>query len=347
MHVIDARNVNNAYEQGISLLREWGERAVSKSVTSGEMLVSPSPVLTVYHQPTERVLFDARRDANPFFHLFESLWMIGGRDDAAWLDQFVRDFGERYAEPDGRIHGAYGRRWRDHFWRPDDETTFDQLDECVRLLTENPLDRQAVIQMWNAEADLGVPGLRDRPCNTQVYLRRRMDHDRDGDPRGEVLDLTVTCRSNDIVYGAYGANAVHFSVLQEYLAARIGVGVGVMYQFSNNWHGYTDVLDRVSPAEYHQGWDPYQRIGGPVPLPMFTVPDAIDDDVERFLSDTWDSDNAIYANSWFITTALPMRRAHSRWRGGDREGAARYLQSVAAEDWRIAALDWLDRRAGR
>jgi thymidylate synthase len=55
-----------------------------------------------------------------------------------------------------------------------------------------------------------------------------------------VLDLTVLCRSNDVVWGAYGANAVHFSVLQEYLAGRIGVDVGVMYQFSNNYHGYVD-----------------------------------------------------------------------------------------------------------
>ena len=40
------------------------------------------------------------------------------------------------------------------------------------------------------------------------------------------LQMTVHCRSNDIIWGTYGANAVHFSILQEYVAARIGVDLG-------------------------------------------------------------------------------------------------------------------------
>jgi len=346
MHVIDAHDVNDAYAIGVHHLRSHGEAAVSTSVTSGDMLVSPSPVLTVYNNPTHRVLFDARRDANPFFHLFESLWMIGGRSDAAWLNQFVRNFGERFAEPDGRIHGAYGHRWRHHF------EEHDQLSVCVALLQKNPLDRQAVIQMWDVEADLGVPGLRDRPCNTQVYLRVRSEKLYPADPvTGEcdtqsVLDLTVTCRSNDIVYGAYGANAVHFSVLQEYLAARIGVGVGKMYQFSNNWHGYTEVLGRVAPADHVFGWSPYQRISGPEPLPMFTVPELIDEDVELFLSDDW-VHGQHYSNEWFSNTAVPMRRAHRAWRDGEVDDALGIARSVAAQDWRLAAAEWIARRMAK
>jgi hypothetical protein len=45
---------------------------------AGDVLVAPHPVMSVTSIPTERVLFDPARDANPFFHLFESLWMLAG-----------------------------------------------------------------------------------------------------------------------------------------------------------------------------------------------------------------------------------------------------------------------------
>jgi hypothetical protein len=35
--------------------------------------------------------------------------------------------------------------------------------------------------------------------------------------------MTVTNRSNDLCWGMLGANYVHFTILQEYLAARLGV----------------------------------------------------------------------------------------------------------------------------
>lgn len=265
MHVIRARNVCEAYVSGLSYLRAEGKLERTRA---GDALVSPVPVATVYERPWERVLLDPRRDANPFFHLFESLWLLAGRDDARWLDRFVGDFSSRFAQPDGRLHGSYGRRWRSHFPRnfcnpssADAATSsLDQLDEVVRLLRNNPADRQAVLTMWDPAADLGVPGLHDRPCNTHVYLRMREEPS--GVPPVEgapffnsiaalprrVLDITVCCRSNDAVWGAYGANAVQFSVLQEYLAGRVGVAVGNYYQISHNFHVYVDALERIERA---------------------------------------------------------------------------------------------------
>lgn len=363
MQIIRARNVNEAYSDGRELLEREGNRSTSRG---GDVLVVPYPVVTVYERPAERVLFDPVRDANPFFHLFESLWMLAGRDDAEFLDKFVRDFGARFAEAEGHIHGAYGRRWRD--WFPleraagADDGPCDQLDVVVRLLRADPDSRQAVLQMWDAQADLGVPGLLDRPCNTQVYLQvRREDGTGAADSAHEVrvLDLTVTCRSNDIVWGAYGANAVHFSVLQEYLAGRIGVGVGALYQFSNNWHGYVNVLTKMPrPAGY--GTDVYrahyaERLGVEQvrPLPMGTDWDRWDRDNARLI---WWIDGApyhagieetpVFVNKWFATTAVPMFLAHRAWREGNIASALATINVVEASDWRLAARQWLGRRAG-
>ncbi len=188
-------------------------------------LFAPYPGNDDNYNPMNRVSFNPKRDANPFFHLMEALWMLAGRNDATWLDQFVGDFSKRYSEEDGKMHGAYGFRWRKHFdieGGGDGSLSIpDQLDTAVKLLKVNPDNRRVVIAMWDPIADLGQE-YRDIPCNTHIYCRVRIlgDVDFTGDWSHEpVLDLTVCCRSNDAIWGAHGANAVHF-----FGAARISCG---------------------------------------------------------------------------------------------------------------------------
>lgn len=362
MEVIHARNVNHAYYEGLRLLSRTGQPETSRA---GQVLVSPCPVTTVYDRPTERVLFDESRDANPFFHLFESIWMLAGRSDTKFLDKFIKDFGARFAEPgpDARMWGAYGNRWRNHF-------DIDQLDVVVRRLQRDPRDRRVVVSMWDPITDLigpddvdpetmesiwteGSHEPRDLPCNTHLYLRVR-EGDTIIDDRpvyDDVLDLTVYCRSNDIIFGAYGANAVHFSVLLEYLAARLGCQVGKMYQVSNNWHGYTEVLGRVAPPSSTPTFtDPYTvaYIGTRVrPMPMVTHPLQFLKDCERFCDWVMSRNVPVYANEWFAMVAEPMFTAHRLWREGDMVGALRATDRIAASDWRLAVQRWLDRRASK
>ncbi|KKK55035.1 hypothetical protein LCGC14_3078620, partial [marine sediment metagenome] len=86
MHVLNVRNVNEALPKMLQHLEEKGERNSSRA---GEVIVAPTPVTTVYRKPMERVLFSPIRDANPFFHLIEALWMLAGRRDVATLAHYV------------------------------------------------------------------------------------------------------------------------------------------------------------------------------------------------------------------------------------------------------------------
>ena len=207
MYVITVPGVNAAYAQGLRYICERGELQNSRA---GQVLVAPTPVTIVYEKPQERVLFDPSRDANPFFHLFEALHMLAGRNDAKWLDQFVKDFSSRFAESDGIQHGAYGYRWRNHFDLEGggNPNLPDQLDTVVQMLVKDPQSRRAVISMWDPAADLGA-NKKDMPCNTHVYLRVRTNRDYvHGNWKDtSVLDLAVCCRSNDFVWGMAGANA--------------------------------------------------------------------------------------------------------------------------------------------
>lgn len=330
MHVIRGRNVNDIYRLGRSHLKNYGLLEGSRN---SEVLVTPYPVMSIYSNPTERVLFDETRDANPFFHLMESLWMLAGREDAEFLNFFVKDFGSRYAEAGGNLWGAYGYRWRKQF-----EDT-DQLPVIIRRLKKYHQDRRVVLTMWTPTLDLWDPKRlnetepKDLPCNTHAYPRIVEGR----------LDLTILCRSNDIIWGAYGANAVHFSVLQEYLAAGIGVPVGTLYQFSNNFHGYTNIFTKTTPPGPGYG-DPYS-VGQVSPLPIVTNFDEFDRDLREFMADPLGVRN--YANSFFKETAWKMYLAYDTWKTGDRGRANEIALTIEAMDWRIACCDWFRRRTSK
>lgn len=337
MITIHVRNVNEALPTGLALLREVGYERASRN---GPVTLFPCPVTTTYENPTERVIFWAERDAHPFFHFFESLWMLEGRNDTRFVTDFVKRMGT--FSDDGRtLHGAYGHRWRKHFGR-------DQLAEVILALNTNPDDRRCVVQMWDAHADLARAG-KDVPCNTQALFS--VNH------QGAV-DMTVFNRSNDMVWGAYGANAVHFSMLQEYVAGSMGREVGMYYQVSNNLHAYHDTLDKViSLADTAAGYEalaeedlrcPY-RTGSVGPFPLFSG---------RPSRTEWDQDLMIFMvdgpivgfrTSFFRRVVTPLWMAWRAYKDNpDSEVrfdvAQEILQQCKATDWRLACAEWLTRR---
>jgi thymidylate synthase len=316
MFSITAKNVNHAFVDAWFYLRSAGEHSTSRN---GEVLVAPGPVLTTYLNPCQRVLFNPRRDANHVFHLMESLWMLAGEQDVGWLKQFSSNI-SNYAEPDGRMHGAYGWRWRNNW-------PIDQVDEVINVLRRNPDTRQAVIGMWDPESDL-TGEWRDRPCNTHIYF----------DLRGGRLNMTVCCRSNDILWGCYGANVVHFSVLQEVIAHAVGAPVGVYRQFSNNWHAYSsnpmvrDFLDtpptepqdlyetEVSPHPILQGNEKYEYL--------------LDDCVALV-------DGLTSMRTHFMRdVGVQLRDAYLARKYG---GKVNWL-SIPKSDWGVAFAQWCQRR---
>lgn len=354
MITIGARNVNYALWAGAQLLRSQG---IERESRNGPVLVAPHPVTTVYEQPMERVLLHPGRDANPFFHLFESLWMLAGRQDLAPLLEFVKNM-VNFSDDGGVTQpGAYGFRWRQQFDYRKGQT-LDQLEWAIRRLKADPNDRRVVIQMWDPAADAYAAdhGGRDVPCNLVALPAIG--------PDGR-LNLTVYNRSNDMVWGAYGANAVHFSVLQEFLAAGVGVPVGRYYQVSNNFHGYLTTMGkagegwpwgvkleeqwkgREEPGMYPTGElkpDPYAA-GAILPMPMWDASFSLrewDEDLGMFMEDP----ARIGIRSRFLRkVACPMVMAH---RANRREGtaAAREVleQMPSHSDWRQGAELWLDNR---
>jgi len=334
MHVIEVENVEQALREGIRLLHYFG---VAQESRAGKVIVANSPVTTVYRNPTQRVLLNADRDANPFFHFLESLWMLGGRNDVDYMDTVLPSFAQ-FSDDGETFHGAYGKRWRGHFCdylasEAGNYKPIDQLSVIIAILKENPDDRRAVLTMWDPTYDLGNKG-KDFPCNTHIYFSRCNAERK--------LDMTVCCRSNDIIWGAYGANAVHMSVLQEVMAAGIGCEVGRYWQISNNFHAYQRTLNPLAHLIDAPSFDPYRSLK---PFRIVNTPiEQWFNELKMFLEEPW----AIgFKDSFFRKVAIPIYKAMLTYRGGEKgchDAALLDIKVCAADDWRTACQAWLIRR---
>jgi thymidylate synthase len=327
---LEVRNVEEAYHAGMMLLNSQGKLEDSRN---GPVIVYPEPVLTIYNNPMERVLAHVGRDANPFFHIFEAMWMLCGRRDVAFLARF-NDRMLTYSDDGQTLWGAYGHRWRfGASWEKDPGT--DQLDQIVHQLKADMKSRRAVLAMWTS-ADIFVTS-KDIPCNTHCYFRVIKD----------TLDMTVSCRSNDIIWGAYGANSVHFSVLQEYMAAGLGIKTGRMYQFSNNYHAYIPLFkEKMDSLELENKLYPHYP-------PTVIVTDYWSfihelKQVMKWVEDTWrDFDFVPPTVKWknpFMMDLILMGRAYSLYKQGEIFHAKAVANKIRGYDWKAACTQWLDRR---
>lgn len=328
---IVAMNVCEALPLAVQMLKQSG---VERSSRAGKVLELGGLVVTTYLRPQQRVLTDPVRDANPFFHFFEALWMLAGREDVAFLTRFNKGMME-YSDDGTTFHAPYGHRMRVAFG-------MDQLKQVINILRSDPTSRQAVVQIWDAEMDLNQVS-KDIPCNDLIFFKIR---------NGQ-LQMTVCCRSNDAVWGAYGANAVHFSMIMEYVAGMIGVPVGQYHQISDSLHAYVDnpkwqALSAASDTERNPDMSNPYMTRGVEPFPMVSGSQlSWDTELSMFFSmaDKEDSiDPDPFTEPFFMNVVIPMFDVWRAYKEGGRIVALNWCKYISATDWRLACEEWITRR---
>lgn len=354
-------DVNQALQIGLDHLLMAGVEETSRN---GSVIVAPEPVGITYLNPRRRVLLSPTRDSNPFFSFFESLWMLAGNNDIEFPCYFNSTYGQ-FSDDGKTMHDAYGYRWRNFFG-------WDQLEAIVQELRNNPTSRRCVLSMWNGmstnemsepvrdDFDVAISGGKAVPCNTHAYFAIR---------NGE-LNMTVCNRSNDAVWGAFGANAVHFSFLLEYMAMRVGVPMGGYCQITNNLHVYTDKFDRAKLDLIAR--ESNLHVSG-VKLPDLgpTLETGFDDDLKLFmewarkliraevppttvemggaLPPSWELalDIPELDTEFMSSVAAPMLLAwvYRKWK--DYYSMSACLSGIEAGDWRTACEEWIERREAK
>lgn len=348
-------NVNEAFYGMVSGIA-GGDIATTKSTSrNGLVLHIPGVTTITYRRPTQRVLFNSARDCNPFFHLYESLWMLAGRNDIEPLAFYASNM-RNFSDDGATQNGAYGYRWREHPRRNDEDEmnygTVDQLTYLIEHLRQLPDSRRAVLQMWNVEDDLLKIGggtdtvSKDVCCNLSVLFSISGSETVRPFTHARRLDMTVFNRSNDLIWGTFGANAVHFSFLQEYIACCLGVEVGIYNQVSNNQHVY---LHNWKPKEWLESKDqtmmyPESR----APIPLVENRERFDKEVRKFtdhfIGTPSGLDGVMFEEPFLTHVAKPMCAAFCFHKVREYDAAATWLARVKATDWQLAGRAWIRKR---
>jgi thymidylate synthase len=183
----------------------------------------------------------------------ETMWVLSGRNDVEWLSHYLpraKDFSD-----DGETwRGGYGPRLR-NFGETDTLEGVDQLAHVVKLLTDDRSTRRAVVNIYDPQIDTD-PG-KDIPCNNWLHFL----------PQGSVLDLNVTIRSNDLMWGWSGINAFEWTALLHVVAELSGFQVGMinfnissLHLYERHWEkanriaqGHTEAHSKRSPGFSYSG----------------------------------------------------------------------------------------------
>jgi thymidylate synthase len=317
MLILDTRNADDAYGK---VCRVAMSKGVKQDSRNGPVVSVLGPTIVKFKNPRDRVLIDPVRDANPFFHLFESLWMLAGSNEVSFIQNFNKQIGA-YSDDGETFNAAYGHRWRRYFG-------YDQIAKAIGMLRDNKYDRRVVITQWDPRADLGSESL-DIPCNQQIMPRVYENK----------LNFLTTNRSNDAVWGLCGANMVHLTVLMEVMAHAVGLPLGEWVHVTNNLHIYErhwDMARNVQPLQVH--------LVRPKSQPLLAKEERYEDfitDCEDFIAGQDDD----FRTEFFDGTVAPMIQGYHKWkRDGDKAGAIYDAQCIEADDWRRACVAWLRRR---
>lgn len=420
------RNVNDAFIVIVKGIYSGDIKTTTLPSRVGEVQQVEEPVIVSYDRPIERVLFNEARDANCFFHLYEAMWMLAGRNTVEELDYYASDYSKITSDDGGKTaNGAYGFRWRYHPGGMERQGNMmvtkgvDQLSIIIEQLKSKPHSRRVVLQMWNVRDDLlKIDVTKDVCCNLCAmfsveqgpclacdgdgsmsyqwakeacvksggkqmpmtdgrpgwyYVTRdgkEIEFKTIGGPcskcggtpsnQPRYLNMTVVNRSNDLIWGLLGANVVHFSFLQEYLAAHIGLEVGTYHQVTNNMHCYTE---RWYPAKWLDGyvgprdafsphrWSYEQDVKHIVPLVV--DPARFDEELGRFVAHNerapsevteWGGIRVGYSEPFLHHVAQPMMYAFHYHKQRNYTQALFEVEKIKDDAWRIVSHNWIKKR---
>lgn len=278
--IFSGSHPNKMYKEVTRTILAYGDDVSPRGMPTREL----QPASNVWTRPDKMVMTTPGRKPNPFFTLFEALWIAGGRGDSEsvcfYNSQLAQFLDTGYTD----FHAPYGRRIRQWGKHKEPKESFasrttvitsttagtelenvelvftdtilfhDQFRDCYNLLKRDPDTRQAVISLWIPTFDNSEVTTNDRPCNDMVMFKIRNGY----------LNMTVINRSNDLHWGLYSTNIMQFSVMHRIMASCLGIKLGRYYHHSDSLHIYherDDISERVlnTPYEFdvYDYVDPY------------------------------------------------------------------------------------------
>lgn len=323
---------NSLNEVFLSICKALPMFGVETDRRGSKVLEFRGPQLIEISNPHRNMMMVQGRNINPWVTLAEFPWIMAGRDDISWLTHYLPR-ASNFSDNGTTWRAAYGPRIRNWYGN------VDQIDQVIKTLKADRASRQAVVVLWDPEEDWQVSG--DIPCTNWMHFQ----------VVGNKLDLLVGMRSNDLIWGFSGVNVFNFTMLQQLVAAAVGVEVGVYRHLSSNLHVYErhyDLLEIVNSALDNEEF--YDSIAVPTmnffdfeSLDSFTeeCEEALEHVKANRVLDWRSAEGLVCAHSW-LTDWVSFMLVHELKNTAARpEELVTALNRISRLDWRAAAASYL------
>lgn len=214
------RNLNSAWINICATLFATGEKVNPRNLECKEKL----NVAFTLENPRERIVNFKARKISPFYLVGEVLWYLSKSNKLEDINYYSK-FWNKCSDDGKTLNSAYGYRI---FAGDHSQIPFDQFAHVCQLLKDDPYSRQAIIH-FKTPSNVKT---KDEVCtlSMQFFIRQKKLH------------ATVVMRSNDIIFGTT-YDVYFFTLLQEMLAVKLGVGLGTYTHFIGSLHLYKNKYD--------------------------------------------------------------------------------------------------------
>jgi thymidylate synthase len=196
--------------------------------------------------PRDRIVYAAARRTNIVFCFAEALWYLWGRDDLDMIGYYAPRLARFSADARTLTGSAYGPR----LFTPA-RTGQSQWDRVLRLLSEDPATKRAVVSLFQPE-ELIDPANPDVTCTLALQFLLREGR----------LHAIAYMRANDAVIGLL-SDVFSFTLIQEFAARQLGVELGSYAHHVGSMHINDADAERVTAiaaARDQHAWFPVQTM---------------------------------------------------------------------------------------
>ncbi|MED3945082.1 thymidylate synthase [Priestia megaterium] len=324
-----AKNETFALINVLQKINENGLKVVTRGFEQKEVLSN----LEVIDNPNERVIVLKHRNNNIFALIAETLWVLGGRDDLDFLQHYLPRASE--FSDDGKVwRAAYGPRLRNWYG-------VDQFKEVARLINQDENTKRAAMIIYDPAKD--YIDTKDVPCNNWLHFMAR-----DGK-----LNLNVSVRANDAIWGFGGINMFEWSVLHEMMSFWTNKETGKLSWFTGTMHVYSRHYQTSSKIlESFKGKTLYDF---DFHSPKFSTPlnsfDSLMENVFKLENQMRKNpkldilDEIYKINDELIQQSMLMLLIYNLYKNNCSKNTLRDLvHQLPSSDFKIAAIEYLTRR---
>lgn len=244
MRTFEFESLDTAYPHLLKAILEEGHEVSPRGMLTKEI----TPVTITITNPRKRLITHPVRKLNYGFTIGEALWYLSGTDDVEQVAHYNKQW-RNYSDDGKTLNGAYGKRI---FQYEENGEIINQIEAVIEKFKQDKDSRHGTVLIFKP-SDL-IKTTKDVPCNNMLRFSIRNNK----------LQLMNVVRSNDIVFGL--PYDIHFfTLLQELVAARLGVELGNYVHVVDSLHLYemhfdmaqniintphTDIYDIHQPIDY-------------------------------------------------------------------------------------------------